>query len=156
MSFICALCGEDVPDNHCHYYPADDKQILRKEENMKHSEYIMNARNNLSNCINIMIAKSKDYAKDHNPFANFDACEQFGVTREKGILIRISDKISRIGNLLDKEAHVKDESIHDTINDAINYLNIISISLTEKETENGGEETKENEDQEPYRMEKDC
>ncbi len=104
---------------------------------LSHEDYINAARLNLDTCIEIMIAKSKDYAKDFDPFANFRACEMFGVTLEKGILIRISDKISRIGNLLEKEAHVKDESIHDTIRDAINYLNIISISLIEKEKDNG-------------------
>lgn len=112
---------------------------------MTYNDYIYNARRNLGECINIMIAKSKDYAKEYNPFANFDACTNFGVTREKGILIRIADKISRIGNLLDKEAQVKDESIHDTIRDAINYLNIISISLTEGEKKDGSKSGEENE-----------
>lgn len=69
--------------------------------------------------------KNADYAGNTDPFKNFKMCEQFGVSTEKGILIRISDKISRISNLLDKEAEVKDESIFDTIDDAINYLAIL-------------------------------
>ncbi len=99
---------------------------------MRFDNYIAEAHQNLSKCINIMKAKAKDYATECDPFANFRACEQFGIPLERGILVRISDKISRINNLFDKEADVVDESIEDTIRDAINYLNIIHIYLKEK------------------------
>ena len=103
---------------------------------MRFDNYIGEATANFLKCIEIMESKAKDYAKDVDPFANFRACEQFGIPLERGILVRISDKISRINNLFDKEADVVDESIDDTIRDAINYLNIISIYLKEKKNGN--------------------
>lgn len=45
-------------------------------------------------------------------------------------MVRISDKISRLATLLDvREAQVKDESVADTIRDAINYLAILLAYL---------------------------
>ncbi len=118
---------------------------------MRYDNYIGAATANFLKCIEIMEAKSKDYAKNTDPFANFRACEMFGVPLERGILVRIIDKISRINNLFDKEADVKDESIDDTIRDAINYLNIISIYLKEKKNGNStseGESKEENHQEE--------
>lgn len=82
--------------------------------------------------LDIARRKNADYADNADPFKNFKMCEQFGVSAEQGILVRISDKISRIGNLLNKEAQVKDESINDTIEDAINYLAILKAYLINK------------------------
>lgn len=79
--------------------------------------------------IEIIRKKNADYAKDADPFKNFKLSEIFDVSVERGILIRISDKIARISNLLDKEAEVKDERIEDTILDAINYLAILRAWL---------------------------
>ncbi len=119
---------------------------------MRYDNYIGAATANFLTCIEIMEAKSKDYAKNNDPFANFRACEMFGVPLERGILVRIIDKISRINNLFDKEADVKDESIDDTIRDAINYLNIISIYLKEKKNgkinTSSDKESKENHQEE--------
>jgi len=40
-------------------------------------------------------------------------------------MVRILDKMARISNLMHKEAKVKDETVLDTIADAINYLAIL-------------------------------
>jgi hypothetical protein len=80
-------------------------------------------------CYAISVAKNADYASDADPLANFRACEQFGVPLTKGIMVRLSDKFARIGNLLDNEAQVKDEAIADTIRDAVNYLAILAYAL---------------------------
>lgn len=77
-------------------------------------------------CINTAIRKNNDYGGTNNdPFANFRNSTIAGVTVQKGILVRLMDKMTRISTLLDKEAMVKDESIFDTIDDAINYLAIL-------------------------------
>ena len=43
--------------------------------------------------------------------------------------MRLMDKMTRIGNLMDSEAKSKDESIFDTIQDAINYSAILLHAL---------------------------
>lgn len=75
--------------------------------------------------VTIIRKKNADYAASHNPFKNFEAASIVGVGVERAILLRVLDKIARISNLIDKEAAVVDESLEDTIVDAINYLAIM-------------------------------
>ena len=85
-------------------------------------------------CFSIAIAKNSDYGgSNKNPFANFENSVIAGVSVERGILVRLMDKMSRISTLLDKEAKVKDEAITDTIEDAINYLAILKAYITLKD-----------------------
>jgi hypothetical protein len=85
-------------------------------------------------CLEISRRKSRDYAGDGNPFQNFRLVEFLGLcTVEHGIMVRISDKISRPATLLDgREPQVKDESVTDTIRDAINYLAILAAYLDQR------------------------
>jgi hypothetical protein len=78
-------------------------------------------------CIAIATKKNADYAGLADPFANFQAAPALlsGISVEKGILVRLTDKIKRIDNLLSHEAYVTEESMNDTIEDAINYLGIL-------------------------------
>lgn len=77
-------------------------------------------------CMNTAVSKNHDYGgSNKDPFANFRNSTIAGVPVERGILVRLMDKMSRISTLLDKEAQVKDEAIDDTIDDAINYLAIL-------------------------------
>lgn len=68
----------------------------------------------------LMKKKNADYAA-RSPFDNFKLCEGLGVSAEKGILIRLCDKISRVGSVLEKGAQVKEESITDSCLDILNY-----------------------------------
>lgn len=70
-------------------------------------------------------SKNTDYAATQDPFKNFRAAEMFGMTVEQGILLRMSDKMSRIANLLESEPKVKEESIEDALLDLMNYTNIL-------------------------------
>jgi hypothetical protein len=81
-------------------------------------------------CLAISRKKNADYATDSDPLANFRVCQQFGVTLPQGIMVRLSDKFSRIGNLLDgRTPAVEDERLTDTIQDAVNYLAILAYAL---------------------------
>lgn len=77
-------------------------------------------------CYETATRKNHDYGGSNNdPYANFRNSTIAGVSVERGILVRLMDKMSRIATLLDKEAMVIDEAVDDTIDDAINYLAIL-------------------------------
>jgi hypothetical protein len=80
-------------------------------------------------CIATAAKKNRDYAGDADPFANFRLAGAIGVDPRRGILVRITDKLSRISQLLDREAAVEDESLQDTIDDAVNYLAILGALI---------------------------
>lgn len=80
---------------------------------------------------NVAISKAKnsDYAGEHDAFANFKGCAVYGIDPKKGIIVRMSDKMMRIANLLDREAAVKDESVLDTLSDLANYAMILRMYI---------------------------
>lgn len=71
-------------------------------------------------------AKDHDYAGEV-PFSNFRKCESFGIPAWKGVMVRLSDKWSRLCTLADTEAKVKDEKFDDTLLDLANYAVICYI-----------------------------
>jgi hypothetical protein len=80
--------------------------------------------------VEISRKKNSDYATGDDPFKNFRLCEFIGVCSvEKGMLVRISDKLSRISNLLDTQAEVSDETINDTLSDLANYAMIMRMYI---------------------------
>ena len=84
--------------------------------------------------LNVEISRKKnaDYADTHDPFQNFRACEIYGVAADQGILVRMSDKMMRISNLLTRPAAVEDESLLDSLSDLANYSMILRIYLEQK------------------------
>jgi len=106
-----------------------------KKENKKRmskEEFFKNIEKTFETCLDISKKKNNDYSKGESPFKNFELSEFMGVKPARGILVRITDKLSRISNLLEGEYKVKDERIEDTINDAINYLAILKAYLSDK------------------------
>lgn len=83
---------------------------------------------------NLMVKKNADYAEAEAPFKNFELSERLGLcSTEAGMAIRLSDKIQRLcGFLAGKDLKVKDESVQDTILDAVNYLVLISARLKQR------------------------
>lgn len=75
--------------------------------------------------VEIIKLKNQDYATKEDPWKNFRQAELVGVSLERAILVRVSDKLSRISNLIDKEPAVVDEKLEDTLLDCINYLAIL-------------------------------
>jgi len=86
-------------------------------------------RETFGRCLDISVSKNQDYASSADPFANFRRAEIAGVSVEQGILVRLTDKLCRIGNLLEHDAAVTDEKLSDTILDGINYLAILAAWL---------------------------
>jgi hypothetical protein len=89
-------------------------------------------------CLETMKRKNSDYAgkQSADGLKNFEVSAQVaGITVPEGILVRLMDKMTRIGNLLQQDAQVKDESIQDTLMDAINYSAILLYAI--KQEKNG-------------------
>lgn len=92
---------------------------------MNRQEFLGKMASNQMRAIGIVELKNADYAGENDPFKNFRAAELLGMTVEQGILLRMSDKMTRIGNLLKSQQKVQDESIEDTLLDLMNYANIL-------------------------------
>lgn len=82
----------------------------------------------LLECRKLSIIKNNNYGNE--------SLKRFG---NKGLFIRISDKIDRLHNLLwlNKENSIKDELIDDTLKDIINYcVYIIMLKNNKLEVDN--------------------
>jgi hypothetical protein len=75
--------------------------------------------------------KSHDYAKDSDPFSNFRKCEAFGIPAFKGVLVRLSDKWSRIEQLSSGKT-AQNESLRDSLIDNAVY-SLLAVLLLEDE-----------------------
>jgi len=112
---------------------------------MDQKEYIDHIERKYAENIKIVRAKSHDYAASHDPFANFRLCQVLGLCSvETGIMVRLTDKISRISNLINFYPAVKDETINDTISDAQNYLGILDAWLEDQKQRDLEEEDRRN------------
>ena len=96
---------------------------------MNGTEMLDDMRLRFLRCIATAGRKNQDYAGDGDPFANFRMSTMVGVDPRRAILVRITDKLSRISRLLDHEAAVADESLQDSIDDAVNYLAILGALI---------------------------
>lgn len=96
---------------------------------MTRDEFLNYIQNVYKEALEIIKRKNQDYAKDSNPFSNFDLSRLVGIDPKRAILVRLSDKLSRISNLIDKPPAVVEESCRDTALDAINYLAIFLAYL---------------------------
>ncbi len=71
-------------------------------------------------------AKAHDYAEDDNPFSNFEfAAEIAGITVEQVFMVMIAIKTARLGQLIGKGKEPNNESIDDTLLDAMNYPGLL-------------------------------
>jgi hypothetical protein len=100
---------------------------------METTELIKIAQDTFVACSDTLIKKNHDYSKGEDALRNFKLVEVMKLTDiATGIAVRLCDKFSRICNLLNTEAKVKDEAIEDTIDDMINYLVLLKASLKEQ------------------------
>jgi len=79
--------------------------------------------------------KNKNYAVDGNPLSNLKECSKFGVRPSLGVLIRLSDKWSRLSELSKGKVDLVGESIKDTLFDNAVYSLLMVILLEEEQRE---------------------
>lgn len=102
------------------------RERIIKELTGNRKTFVEQMSQNSTAALELVMKKTNDYATIDDPYRNFRMCESVGVSVEKGILVRMCDKLSRIGNLIDNgTASVKDESVEDTLIDVMNYANIL-------------------------------
>lgn len=93
--------------------------------------------------MNLMKRKNHDYAgrSGSEPFANFTRAEAMGITTtEKGMLVRMLDKMSRLSSFADSgEFKVEDEKLEDTIIDIINYSVLLYAYVQDKKKNDNGQ-----------------
>lgn len=78
--------------------------------------------------------KNSNYSEDNDPLSNLKASERFGVLGSLGTMIRMSDKWSRLEQLMKGKKDSVGESIKDTLMDLAIY-SILEIILLESEAE---------------------
>lgn len=109
--------------------PRETNPLLLSETN----PLLLNVQETFNKCYELLKSKNNDYAgeKTQDPYANFRKSEAIGVRTEKGILVRMMDKMSRVSNLIEQNASVKTEKIEDTLEDLINYAAILKSYIKE-------------------------
>lgn len=81
--------------------------------------------------LDLMKRKNADYSKGDS-LGNFYVCESLQVcTAAEGVVVRLSDKLSRLVSVMAKGAEVN-ESLDDTCVDIINYTVLLMALLRDK------------------------
>ena len=79
-------------------------------------------------------AKSHDYSEDADPLSNLKRCQAFGVRPFLGVMVRLTDKWSRLEQLVGGGKTAKNESIRDSLIDNAIY-SLLAVVLFDEETE---------------------
>jgi hypothetical protein len=111
---------------------------LEQPVRVTQKQYFLEFENICHEMIDLTKKKNSDYAESADAFANFMTIEQITggrTTCEVGIVVRITDKLKRIGSLLSRPAKVLDEKITDTVLDLAVYSVILLIYLRRKRNE---------------------
>jgi hypothetical protein len=102
---------------------------------MTTKQFLDSIEKSYTDALEIVKKKNHDYATEIDPWRNFRYADYCGVSVERAILVRISDKFARLCNLVDSEdVAVKDETVMDTILDMANYLVILKAYLEDNES----------------------
>lgn len=75
-------------------------------------------------------SKNHDYAQDDDPLSNLRKCERMGIPAFKGVLVRLTDKWSRIEQLAGGKTP-KHESLRDSLIDSAVYSLLAVLLLDE-------------------------
>jgi len=107
------------------------KNALEAKEILKEETIKCRISNILDDCFEMLKKKNADYA-DYNigPFSNFENVTKLGLDVKDSFFVRMTDKVSRIINLLDKNPTLTSETLVDTCMDLINYLVLYETYLS--------------------------
>jgi hypothetical protein len=133
IEFEDFLISEEIINRFDSSIKSSAEVMLDKAQRLVLNPLLIDMKETFDSCYEITVRKNSDYGGSNtNPFNNFKNSLTVGVPIEKGIMVRMMDKVSRISTLLEKEAMVSDESINDTLDDLINYTAILKSYLKRK------------------------
>ena len=100
---------------------------------MKRDEFLVFDKKLSELSHNLMKKKNDDYANSDYAFANFKHSEIATVPMSLGVIVRMSDKLARIANLINKggKGSVSTESLMDNIMDIKNYAGLLAGILVD-------------------------
>lgn len=96
---------------------------------MNQEQFYASIQKTFTDGLGLIKVKNADYANSTNPFRNFESANIAGLEVDRAILVRVLDKLARVSNLLSKDPAVVEETVNDTILDAINYLAIMKTYI---------------------------
>lgn len=97
---------------------------------MNHTEFTDHIQTVFNKVTELVRNKNTGYSDDANAFSNFELCENAGVCSvERGIMVRMFDKMGRISNLLGEASSQLEveESITNSLMDLIGYAAILIV-----------------------------
>jgi hypothetical protein len=77
--------------------------------------------------------KNSNYTTSNDPMSNFRECEKLGIKGSMGIAVRISDKYSRVCQLIKGTPDMVNESLEDTLLDMANYCLLLICKLRDEQ-----------------------
>lgn len=102
---------------------------------MTQADYLVEFKKLCERELEITTQKNSDYADEDNAFANFEIIEHLSAGRigtREGFVVRMSDKMQRIVNLISRPNMVLDESLEDTLLDLAIYSKLFLCYLRAK------------------------
>ena len=102
---------------------------------MNQVQLLQSIEETYKNGLDLIKKKNPDYADvEQDAFKNFRFAALVGVGPKRAILVRISDKLARISNLIDRVGSemVKNEKITDTLLDMCNYSAILLAMIQDE------------------------
>lgn len=99
---------------------------------MNRKQFRADIEKTFKRCLIIIDKKNHDYSGVVDPFGSFRNAQIAGVSVTSALVLAVVQKVSRMGNLIQRPAQVISESLEDTIIDCINYLAILLAWLHSK------------------------
>lgn len=102
---------------------------------MNQELYLKRFKEIVAEMVTLTTNKNHDYAgkQAEDAFCNFKLIESLGVTTtEAWFIVRMTDKLQRVSNLIKQDTKVSDEKITDTLQDLAVYAIMMKIYLETK------------------------